>query len=114
MYFNIFCAIIALVLILNGWYHIYKNYWSKEKGKGKLVTTGIYRYIRHPQYTGLLLLSLGMLVEWATLPLLILYPIMIALYVRLARREELDMLQEFGEEYDIYRRKTKMFLPYIL
>ena len=114
MYINIGCAVIALCLIINGWYNIYKKYWSKEKGAGKLVTTGIYRYIRHPQYTGLLLLSLGMLIEWATLPLLVLFPVMVIMYVRLARREEKDMLGEFGEEYSAYKDRTKMFIPFVL
>ena len=44
MYINIGCAIIALFLILNGWYNIYKKYWSKETGSGKLVTSGIITY----------------------------------------------------------------------
>jgi len=114
MYINISCAVVGLGLILNGWYNIYKNYWSKERGSGALVNTGVYRYIRHPQYTGLLLLSFGMLVEWATLPLLILYPVMVVLYVRLAKREEKDMLIEFGEVYRSYMRKTKMFIPFIV
>lgn len=68
MYINIVLAIICVTMIVNGWYHIHKNYWAKEKGNGRLVTSGIYRYIRHPQYTGLMLLSLGMMIEWATLP----------------------------------------------
>jgi protein-S-isoprenylcysteine O-methyltransferase Ste14 len=114
MYINIGCAVVALCLILNGWYNIYKKYWSKEKGRGTLVNTGVYRYIRHPQYTGLLLLSFGMLVEWATLPLLLLYPVMIMMYVRLARREEKDMLSEFGGVYRAYMRKTKMFIPFVV
>lgn len=114
MYINITCAVIALCLILSGWYQIYKNYWSKEHGTGQLVTAGIYHYIRHPQYTGLLLLSLGMLIEWATLPLLILFPVMVMLYVRLAKREERDMLAEFGEAYADYRSRTKMFLPFLV
>lgn len=114
MYINIICAVIGLTLILNGWYNIYKKYWSKEKGKGELVTSGIYKYIRHPQYTGLLLLSLGMLIEWATLPLLIMFPVMVYMYVRLARREEKDMLGEFGEAYERYMTKTKMFIPFMV
>lgn len=114
MYVNIGCGVAALFLILNGWYNIYKKYWSKEKGKGSLVREGVYRYIRHPQYTGLLLLSFGMIAEWATLPMLILFPVMIGMYVRLAKREEKDMLDEFGEEYREYMKKTKMFIPFIV
>jgi len=114
MYINIGCAVIALALILNGWRNIYKNYWSKETGTGTLVKTGVYKYIRHPQYTGLLLLSFGMMAEWATLPMLLLYPVMVFMYVRLAKREEKDMLKEFGTEYEEYRKVTKMFIPFIV
>ena len=114
MYINIACAIIALTLILLGWREIHKAYWSKDKGKGELVTTGTYRYVRHPQYTGLLLLSLGMLIEWATLPLLILFPVVVYMYVRLARREERDMLKEFGTAYDLYMKRTKRFIPFVV
>lgn len=114
MYINILCAVIALFLILNGWYNIYHKYWSKEKGKGELVTSGVYKYIRHPQYTGLLLLSLGMLIEWATLPLLIMFPVMVFMYVRLAKREEKDMLSEFGGSYQQYMAETKMFIPFLV
>lgn len=114
MYINIGCAVISLFLILNGWYNIHKKYWSKETGKGSLVTSGVYRYIRHPQYTGLVLLSIGMMAEWATLPLLILLPIMVFMYVRLAKREEKDMIGEFGTEYREYMKTTKMFVPFVV
>ncbi len=114
MYINIMCAILAISLIINGWYNIYKKYWSKETGKGKLVKTGIYKYIRHPQYAGLLLLSFGMIVEWATLPMLIMFPIMIVMYVRLAKREEKDMILEFGDAYQAYMKATKMFIPFVI
>ena len=72
------------------------------------------KYIRHPQYAGLLLLSFGMIVEWATLPMLIMFPIMIAMYVRLAKREEKDMILEFGDAYKAYMQTTKMFIPFIV
>lgn len=102
------------LLIFFGWQRIYRQYWSKDEGKGQLVTTGIYRFIRHPQYTGFLLITFGMLCEWATLPMLVMYPILVWLYVRLARREEADMREEFGPAYDDYRARTGMFLPRLL
>jgi len=103
-----------MVFIISGWRNIYKKYWSKETGNGSLVKSGVYRYVRHPQYTGLLLLSFGMMIEWVTLPLLILYPVMIRVYVRLAKKEEQDMLAEFGNEYREYMKETKMFIPFIV
>lgn len=113
MNISIILSVIAVAMILNGWYHIYHNYWSDRLADKKLVTTGIYRLIRHPQYTGLLLLSLGMLLNWATLPTLLMFPVMIWMYDRLARKEEQDMIREFGKQYQDYRRKTKRFIPFV-
>jgi protein-S-isoprenylcysteine O-methyltransferase Ste14 len=113
MYINIALALIAILVISNGWKNIYKHYWSKPAGQGELVTSGIYRYIRHPQYTGLFLFSLGMLIEWVTIPLLLMFPIIVVMYTRLADREENDMVKEFGDEYIQYRKRTKRFIPFL-
>lgn len=102
---------IGAVLIILGWKNIHKRYWSKEEGKGRLLTDGIYAYIRHPQYTGFLLITLGMIFEWATIPLLIMWPVLAVLYYRLAKKEEGYMEQEFGQAYKIYRQRTSMFVP---
>jgi protein-S-isoprenylcysteine O-methyltransferase Ste14 len=114
MYVAIPMYLLGGLLIFFGWRRIYRQYWSKEQGSGQLVTTGIYHFIRHPQYTGFLLITLGMLCEWATLPMLIMYPILVGLYYRLAKREEEDMRAEFGAAYDTYRARTGMFLPRLL
>jgi protein-S-isoprenylcysteine O-methyltransferase Ste14 len=105
------CFLIGTVLIIWGWRDIYKYYWSKDRTEARMVTEGIYHYIRHPQYTGFLLITLGMLFEWATLPLLIMWPILLWLYVRLARREEAELLEQFGKPYADYCERTGMFLP---
>lgn len=113
MYINIVLAIIALLILTNGWKNIYKHYWSKSQGEGKIVKVGVYRYIRHPQYTGLLLLSLGMLIEWVTIPLLLMFPVMVMMYNNLAKREEADMVREFGDDYSNYMKGTKRFIPFV-
>lgn len=105
-------AVIGAILIIWGWRDIYKHYWSKEEGRGQLVTQGIYAYIRHPQYTGFLLITLGMMFEWLTLPLLIMWPVLIWIYYRLARKEEADMEAEFGDAYRAYKARTRMFFPF--
>lgn len=64
------------------------------------------------QYTGFLLITLGMMFEWATIPLLIMWPILVLLYNKLAKKEEQYMEQEFGQEYMEYKSKTGMFLPF--
>jgi protein-S-isoprenylcysteine O-methyltransferase Ste14 len=112
MYVGTVFMLIGVGLIILGWKAIHRDYWSKAAGEGQLVTHGIYAYIRHPQYTGFLLITLGMLLDWATLPLLIMWPMLVILYYHLARREEADMAQEFGAPYEAYRRRTSMFLPW--
>ena len=103
--------LLGILLIVLGWKEIYKRYWSQEEGKGELVTNGIYGYIRHPQYTGFMLMTLAMIFEWATLPLLIMWPILAIIYYLLAKKEEADMEAEFGRKYVQYRQRTGMFLP---
>lgn len=114
MYINIACALLAITIIASGWYNIYHKYWSKESGQGKVVKTGVYKYIRHPQYTGFMLLTTGMIFEWATLPMILMWPFVVWLYYRLAKREEQDMIKEFGEEYVMYMHKTKRFIPFVV
>lgn len=107
----IFLYLIGATLIIAGWRAIYRDYWSRDRGEGHLVTSGIYRFIRHPQYTGFACFTIGMLLEWATLPMLVMWPILGVIYYRLARREEADMRAEFGAAYDGYAEVTGMFLP---
>lgn len=114
MYICIVMNIIGGLLVIIGWSSIHKNYWRRESGEGRLVTSGIYNYIRHPQYTGFLLITLGLIFEWATIPLLIMWPILCVVYFRLAKKEEKDMIQEFGDEYKAYQKQTGMFLPKII
>jgi protein-S-isoprenylcysteine O-methyltransferase Ste14 len=111
MYIGVAINIIGGLLIIGGWRVIYREYWSKEEGEGKLVTDGIYSYMRHPQYTGFLLMTLGLLVHWATLPLLIMWPLLVRQYIGLAKMEEEEMIENFGKEYENYMEKTPRFLP---
>jgi protein-S-isoprenylcysteine O-methyltransferase Ste14 len=114
MYIGTGLIIIGILFVILGWKEVYKRYWRKEEGEGELVTDGIYHFIRHPQYTGFMLITLGMLLDWATLPMLIMWPIMTVLYYRLAIREEKEMVQQFGDVYLNYKIHTGMFLPKIL
>ena len=111
MYIGTILSLSGVLLVVLGWSVIFKRYWSKDEGKGELVTSGIYAFIRHPQYTGFMLITLGMLFDWATLPMLIMWPVLAVLYYKLAKKEEADMQSEFGEQYKLYKRMTGMFLP---
>jgi protein-S-isoprenylcysteine O-methyltransferase Ste14 len=114
MYLGIVVSLLGIALVLVGWRKIHQEYWRMEAGEGKLVQTGIYRHIRHPQYIGFFLITFGMMLEWVTIPLLILYVLLLVLYYRLAKREEADMVKEFGEDYIEYKKRTKMFIPHLI
>jgi protein-S-isoprenylcysteine O-methyltransferase Ste14 len=78
-----------------------------------LATTGPYAYVRHPQYDGFILIMLGFLLQWPTLITLIMFPILVTMYLRLAQREEHEVISEFGDEYLRYAARTPAFLPRI-
>ena len=80
----------------------------------KLAITGPYARVRHPQYDGFVVIMTGFLFQWPTLVTLLMYPILVFMYVRLARREERDSKAEFGEEYVQYANKTPAFFPRFL
>ncbi len=88
--------------------------WAQIHAAQGLVSTGLYRYLRHPQYTGLLLFTLGWILHWPSLITLALWPVLAAAYVWLARQEERQALEEFGEAYAQYARRTKRFVPFVV
>ena len=96
----------GFLLLSNAWDVLYKAQRSH-----KLATTGIYAYIRHPQYTGFIAIIIGFLFQWPTLITLIMAPILIIRYVKLAHEEEVDMKREFGTEYTQYMVQTARFIP---
>ena len=100
--------LIGIVLIIIGWRQIFN-----AKGK-KLVTTGIYAHVRNPQYLGMLLLTFGMNVQWLTILSLILWPLLVFLYYRLAKEEAEIMENKFGDEFRKYKQNVPLFIPRLL
>ena len=65
-------------LIFFGFYLMYRGWMLIHSAKGeKLVTTSVYSYLRHPQYSGLFLITIGFLIQWPSLTTLIMWPILI-------------------------------------
>ncbi len=99
--------VIGIWVVSAGWELVYKS-------EGKLVTHGVYAYIRHPQYTGIFIITLAFMIQWPTLATLVLWPFVIAMYVRLAKQEEKDVTQQFPEEYREYMQRTPRFFPKLI
>jgi protein-S-isoprenylcysteine O-methyltransferase Ste14 len=77
----------------------------------RLATRGPYAHVRYPQYVGFILIMLGFLVQWPTILTLAMFPVLVWMYVRLARREEREIRAEFSETYARYAAATPAFIP---
>lgn len=95
---------VGVLLIVLGWREVYR-------AKNQLATGGIYRYLRHPQYLGILLVTAGWLVHWPTIPGLAMWPILMWLYDRLSAKEDKYLADRFGRAYLEYAEKTPRLLP---
>lgn len=105
--------IISYIFILGGLY-LLSSAWNilyKAQKNHELATTGPYAYVRHPQYDGFIFVMIGFLIQWPTILTLIMFPILVFMYKRLARSEERDALAEFGEAYSRYMAEVPGFIP---
>jgi protein-S-isoprenylcysteine O-methyltransferase Ste14 len=105
----------SYVLIFGGFILLAKS-WGilfEAQRRHELATSGPYAYVRHPQYLAFIMIMSGFLLQWPTLVTLVMFPILVYMYVRLARREEREVIAELGEEYRRYMRATPAFIPHI-
>lgn len=111
-----------ILLILSAYVVITGYMLLKRKGKpdsnfentSLLVKSGIYGYIRHPLYLSVFLLGTGiMLKNPETIQIILGIINLIAVYIT-SRIEENEMISKFGDQYRIYMKETKMFIPFII
>lgn len=77
----------------------------------EVVTSGVYSLVRHPQYLGGLLAHVGisfLLSAWLSL---LFTPLVVVLLYVVSRKEEEELVKEFGKEYEDYKKKVSMFMP---
>lgn len=91
-------------------YMAWKVLYAAQR-EGRLAVTGTYARVRHPQYGGFTLILLGFLLQWPTLLTLLMFPVLVFMYYRLARREECDSREAFGEAWDAYAASVPAFFP---
>lgn len=105
--------IVSNLLILAGFLvlsYAWRVLYAAQRER-RLATTGAYAIVRHPQYAGFVLILLGFLFQWPTLLTLLMFPVFVYMYSRLALREERDSREAFGPEWDAYARKVPAFIP---
>ena len=67
--------------------------------------------MRHPQYVGFILVMFGFLLQWPTLLTLAMFPVLVWMYVHLARTEEQEVRDAFGDAYQRYAAQTPAWFP---
>ena len=88
---------LGFILLASAWEVLYKAQRSHQ-----LAVTGPYARVRHPQYDAFILIMLGFLLQWPTILTLLMFPVLVWMYTRLAFQEEREIRAEFGEEYEHY------------
>ncbi len=103
MFYAAILILIGTLLIIIGWITLYLN-----TKKNKFVTSGIYKYSRHPQYFGFILVIIGWFIGWPTILTLIMSPILIYKYIKVCKQEEIELIRDGNlNEYYI---KTPFFI----
>jgi len=96
----------GLIFLAVTWRYLYRA--QRER---TLATTGPYAVVRHPQYVAFIAIMGGFLLQWPTILTLLMFPILVSMYIRLARLEEKEAREFFGEDYDRYAADTPRFFP---
>ncbi|MEQ8733290.1 MAG: isoprenylcysteine carboxylmethyltransferase family protein [Rhodospirillaceae bacterium] len=105
---------IASIVFIAGGFVTLSAAWRvlyQAQRESRLATTGLYARMRHPQYVGFVLIMFGFLLQWPTLPTVVMFPILVVMYWRLAIREETEARKEHGPDYDVYARNVPAFIP---
>lgn len=105
---------IASYVFLGYGFYLLSTAWNvlyHAQRRHTLATAGPYARIRHPQYVAFVLILLGFLLQWPTLLTLLMFPILLVMYGRLAVTEESEMRVQFGEVFERYTERTPRFFP---
>lgn len=100
-------VVVGLVLVVVAWRAL-----RRAQRAGVLATSGLYAYLCHPQYLGFILVLFGLLLQWPTVLTLAMFPVLLWMYGRLARREEREMQVRFGEPYRRSVSGIPRFMPW--
>lgn len=105
---------LASYLLIGAGFWLIAAAWTvllRAQRAGQLAFAGPYARVRHPQYAGFLLIMVGFLLQWPTVPTLVMFPVLVFVYWRLAFGEEREVRSVFGLAWDEYAERTPRFLP---
>ena len=108
---SVLIHVVSNGLMVGGLFLMGKGWRRIHRARGALVSDGVYAWVRHPQYAGLFLVTIGMLVQWPTIITAVTWPALVLIYYRLARREEREAEAQFGDASRAYRARVPMFVP---
>ena len=103
----------SYAFIIGGFWAIAAAWGSllRAQKTGELALDGLYARVRHPQYVGFMAIMVGFLLQWPTIPTLVMFPVLVYVYRRLAIAEERETRERFGARWDAYAAMTPRFLP---
>jgi protein-S-isoprenylcysteine O-methyltransferase Ste14 len=103
----------SYVFIIGGFWAISAAWASLYRAQktGGLAAGGLYERVRHPQYVGFMAIMVGFLLQWPTIPTLLMFPVLVYVYRRLAISEERETRDRFPAAWDAYAAHTPRFLP---
>jgi protein-S-isoprenylcysteine O-methyltransferase Ste14 len=107
---------IASYFFIGGGFWLLSSAWNvlyHAQRRQRLAVSGVYERMRHPQYVAFVFILLGFLLQWPTLLTLVMFPVLLVMYGRLAVTEEAEMRARFGAEYERYAAQTPRFIPRI-
>lgn len=100
-------SLVGMITVIVAWVTLYRRRERKD-----LVKSGIYNYSRHPQYLGIILIAAGWFIHWPSMLTLIMLPVLVYFYYKLALKEEEEVMESLDgpEKYEEYKKQAPMFV----
>jgi protein-S-isoprenylcysteine O-methyltransferase Ste14 len=105
---------VAGLVLLAGWYLVrrgIKEVFGTKREKPEVISTGVFRIVRHPIYTGAILFYLAAILSTLSIASALFWLLVIGFYIFICRYEESILSEEFGNDYLEYKKKTGMLFP---
>ena len=106
---------LASYVAIGGGFWLIATSWARlheAASSDRLATAGPYAWVRHPQYVGFLSVMVGFLLQWPTIPTLLMFPVLVVVYARLAASEERELLRQFPDAWPAYAARVPRLLPH--